>query len=120
MLLVSKGRIEQEAGHGDDAVHGGANLVAHVREKFGLGARSRFGSDAGGEKVAIGFGQLLLELASAQGGADTGLELSGLEGFGEVIGSPEFESAQLIGGAVPRGQNDNGDAVGLRIVFELV
>ena len=36
-LLVAQRRVEQQAGHADDAVHRLADLVAHRREKQGLG-----------------------------------------------------------------------------------
>ena len=42
-LLGGERRIEQEVGHADDAVHRRADLVAHVREKFALGAVGELG-----------------------------------------------------------------------------
>ena len=35
--------LEREFGHADDAVHGRADLVAHVREEFALGAAGGLG-----------------------------------------------------------------------------
>ncbi len=36
-------RFEREFRHANDTVHGGANFVAHVCEKFALGAAGGFG-----------------------------------------------------------------------------
>ncbi len=42
-----QGRIEQQTGEAEQAVHRGANLVAHDGEKFALGLVSRFRGDLG-------------------------------------------------------------------------
>ncbi len=56
--------FEQEAGHADDPVHRGADLVRHRRQKIGLGARSGIG-------LGLGAAQLLLGLDA---GGDVGLD----------------------------------------------
>ena len=38
-LLGRERRVEQQAGHADDAVHRRADLVAHRREELALGLR---------------------------------------------------------------------------------
>jgi len=67
-LLLGQVRIEQQTGHPDDAVHGRADLVAHVCEEFALG-------NAGGSCVDgqfVGAGSLLLEAAACSQGDDGG------------------------------------------------
>ena len=46
--------FEQQLGHADDAVHGSANLVAHVGEKFALGAIGPFGRIFGNFQFCFG------------------------------------------------------------------
>ena len=65
MLLVSQGRFEQQPRHGDDAVHGGADFVAHVGEELRLGAGGRLGGDAGGQQLPIGLRQVILQTFGA-------------------------------------------------------
>ena len=38
-LFLAQGRVQQQAGHADDAVHGRADLVAHVGQELALEAR---------------------------------------------------------------------------------
>ncbi len=109
-LLVAERGFEQQAGHGDDAVHGRADFVAHVGQKFGLGAGGGFGGDAGGVQFAVGAGQFVLEMFGAQGGADAGAQFRGFEGLGQVIHRAQFEAAQFVVGAVPGGEDDDRDA----------
>ena len=40
--------------------------MAHVGQKFGLGAGGGFGGDAGGYQVAVGLGQFVLQMLGAQ------------------------------------------------------
>ena len=61
MLLVIERRFQQQAGHGDDPVHGCADLVAHVGEEIGFGARRGLGRDPSGEQLVIGLRQFILE-----------------------------------------------------------
>ena len=42
-LLGGQGRVEGQVGHAEDAVHGRADLVAHVRQEFALGAVGSLG-----------------------------------------------------------------------------
>jgi len=46
-LLGGERGAEEELGHADDAVHGGADLVAHGGEKFALGLGGVFGGEFG-------------------------------------------------------------------------
>ena len=69
-LLGGQGRLQEQAGHGDDAVHGGADFVAHVGQELGLGAGGGFGGEAGGEQFPVGLGQFVLQVLGAQGGAE--------------------------------------------------
>ena len=45
--------VDQEAAHADDRVHGGTNLVAHVRQKFALGPVRRLGRDFGATQFLL-------------------------------------------------------------------
>jgi hypothetical protein len=56
ILLAGERRIEQQPGHADHAVHGRANLVAHIGQEFRLGAVGGVG----------GLGQLLGRLRGAR------------------------------------------------------
>ena len=118
-LLGVEGGFEQEAGHGDDAVHGRADFVAHVGQKVRLGAGGGFGGDASGLEFAVGAGELVLQMAGAEGGADAGAEFGGFERFGEVIHGAEFEAAQFVGGAVPGGEDEDGQGSRGRLIPEL-
>ena len=53
LLLRVERRSQEQPGHADDAVHRGADLVAHAREEFGLGAR-------GLDRLVPGVGHVLL------------------------------------------------------------
>jgi hypothetical protein len=46
-LLVIQGRIRQQVGKADDAVHRGSNLMAHVRQKLAFHFVGTFGSGLG-------------------------------------------------------------------------
>ena len=59
-LFGGQFRFQQQAGHGDDAVHRRADFVAHVGQKFGFRACGGFGDHAGGLQRVIGLGQLVL------------------------------------------------------------
>jgi hypothetical protein len=50
--------VQQQPGHSDDPVQGGADFVAHVRQKLALGDAGRLG--LGGQLV--GEGGLLLQM----------------------------------------------------------
>ena len=52
-LLLGKRRVQEQLGHADDAVHRRADLVAHDREKLGLGAVAGFGRHLGLEQIAV-------------------------------------------------------------------
>ena len=52
-LLDRQLGIEEEAGHADDAVHGRADLVAHVGEELALGAGGDERGVAGGTKFGF-------------------------------------------------------------------
>ena len=45
-LLGREAGVEQQAGHADDAVHGGADFVAHVGQKVRLRPRCSIGGSA--------------------------------------------------------------------------
>ena len=70
--------------------------MAHVGEKFGLGAGGGFGGDAGGVELAVGAGQLVLEMFGAQGGAQPGAQFRRFKGLGQVIHRAEFKAAQFV------------------------
>src|SRR5439155_21147437 len=55
----------------------------------------------------------------AERGADARAQLADFVGFGNVIHRAQFETTEFIGGAVPRSQDDDGDASQVRILFQL-
>ena len=52
-LLGRQRRFHQQADHGHDAVHRGADLMAHRREEFRFGAGAGFGRQARGVQLAL-------------------------------------------------------------------
>src|SRR5204863_10075140 len=60
-LFGGQFRFQQQAGHGNDAVHRRANFMAHVGQKVGFGAGGGFGGGAGGFQGVVGLGQLVLQ-----------------------------------------------------------
>ena len=60
MLLLVQRRFQQQPGHGDDTIHGGADFVAHIGEEIRFGARAGFSGMARGDQIMIGLGQLVL------------------------------------------------------------
>lgn len=93
--------LKQEAGHGDDAVHRGADFVAHVGQEFGFGAGGLLGGEAGGVQLLVGEVDLVLQALGAEGSAEPGAQLDQFEELGDVIDRAQLEAAQLVGGAVP-------------------
>ncbi len=95
-LFAGERGVHEQGRHADDAVHGGADLVAHGREELALGDVGLFGGDGG--------------LAGDLGG----LGESGVELFGGVAGVLEFgdvgEDAEPDLGAVLAG-GDGGAGV---------
>ena len=111
--------FQQQSGHGDDAVHGRADFVAHVGQELGFSARSGLGGHLGGFQIVVCPRQLVLELLVAQGGPNTRAQLGDLTRFGDVIGRSEFETADLIRCVVPGGEDDDRDVaqIGLLLQF---
>src|SRR5207247_1530539 len=118
-LFAAQFALQQQPGHCNDTVHGGANFMAHVGQKFGLGPRAGFGGQACGFQVAVDLSQLVLEQLCAEGGANPRAQLGDFVRFGDVIHGAEFEPAEFIGGAVPRRENDDGDVFQVRVLFKL-
>ena len=79
MLGRREVRLQEQAGHADNAVHGRADFVAHVGEKFRLGAISCLGH-------FLGLEQLVLVIAP----------------FGDVAGGERVEGHSVHLGAVKR------------------
>ena len=119
VLLVGQRGFQQQAGHGDDAVHRRADFVAHVGQEFRFGARGAFGGDARGQQLAVGLGQFVLQMFGAQHRSQTRPQFGGLKGLGQVINRSQLEPPQLVGRAVPGGQDDDGDGLRLRGLLEL-
>ena len=119
VLLVGQRGFQQQAGHGDDAVHGGADLVAHVGQELRFGARRSFRRQARGQQLAVGLGQLVLQLFGAQHRSHACPQLSGLKRLGQVIHGPQLEPPQLVGRAVPGGEDNDGDGLRLGALLEL-
>ena len=92
VLLVVQRGFQQQAGHGDDAVHGRADLVAHVGQELRLGARGGFGGDAGRQQFAVGLRQFILQVLGAQDRPQPGPQFGRLEGFGQVIHRAELKA----------------------------
>src|SRR6266851_2478021 len=66
-LLARQGCLEQQSGHPDHAIHRGADLVAHVGEKFALGHICLLGRGARGDHLADHFAQGARHLVEALG-----------------------------------------------------
>ena len=84
-----------------------------------LARRGGFGGDAGGQQLAVGLGQFILQTLGAQGGAEARAQFRRLEGLGQVIDRAELETPQLVRRAVPGGQHNDGDGLGLGRLLEL-
>jgi len=78
-LLGVEPRVQQEIGHADDAVHGGANLVTHVGEKLALGPVRGFGRKPGFLGCLLKPGRFLQLIADGlvEGLAKIGVVLTG-------------------------------------------
>ncbi len=62
-LLVGQLGVQQQRGHADDAVHGRADLVAHVGQELGLGERGFLELLVERDEGGVAFDQLLLAFA---------------------------------------------------------
>ncbi len=78
-----------------------------------------FGGDAGGQQLAVGLGQLVLQMFGAQHRPQPGPQFGRLEGLGQVIDRSQLEAPQLVRRAVPGGQDDDGDGLRLGALLEL-
>ena len=94
--------------------------MAHIGQEFGFGARGGFGGDAGGFEFAVGLGQLVLQQFIAKRRADTRPEFGDFVRLGDVIHGAQLETAQLVGGAVPRRENDDGDRLQVGVFLQLL
>ena len=104
--------IQQQAGETDDAVEGGADLMAHVRQIFALGGASQ--SCLGGERFGVGnrLGQAVVGLCEAE--VSSGELIFGAFVLGEDIcqndrasdGHPQIGMEQQLG--FPIGSPDHG------------
>ena len=95
-LLAGQRRFEEQADHGDDAIHGCADLVAHGREKFGLGAHGGFGGLAGLGQIIVVPVQCVVPAFRFQMGAQLGAKNQVLERCAHAITHPEIERAQFV------------------------
>ena len=119
-LVGRKLGLEQQARHGDDAVHRRANLVAHVGQEFQLrpgallrGATRRF-------ETVVGLGQVALQALGGQDGAQAGLQFDQLERLGHVIRRARREAAHLVLRAVVRREHDDRQMLRARFGLELL
>jgi hypothetical protein len=94
--------------------------VAHVGQELGFGAGGGLGGVAGGFEFAIGLGELVLEQLVAQDGFNAGADFGEVAGFGDVIDGAEFEAADFVVGAVPGGEDDDGDGVEEGVLLDLL
>ena len=118
-LLVVQGGLQQQPGHGNDAVHRCANFMAHIGQELGFGTGGRFRRHARGEQLTVGLREFILQSLGPQCRAEPRPELGRLKRFGQVIHRAQLEPPQLVVRVVPGGQNDNRDGVGFRGVLEL-
>ena len=89
--------IEYLLGHSQDAVHGRANFVTHIGQKFALGAIGGFGAVPGQHQFRSAGGDFLLEIvaiAKQRRVAKLDLREHGVEGVDEL--------AQIVVGALFR------------------
>ena len=119
MLLVGQRGLQQQPGHGDNAVHGRADLVAHVGQELRFGAGGRLSGDAGGQQLSVGLRQVVFQVFGPQRGAQPGAQLRRFKRLGQVIRRPEFEGTQLVGSGVPGRQHDDRNQFGRRRFLEL-
>jgi hypothetical protein len=110
LLLGVEPRLPQELRHGDDAVHGRAEFVAHVGEEGGLGA-------AGGERGVAGLPKLLL---AAEGRGQVDAEADGvalrraLVDEADEAAVPEAEIRARNDLPLPAGEHPLDPVVGMR------
>ncbi len=112
-LVGGEGGVEEEAGHADDAVHRGADLVRHGGEEVALGAGGGVGLDLGAAEFALG----LDALGDVGGEEDVVFEASvggvdGLEVDGEVVVAAGAGAAGEVGGEGVAGGEGEAEAVG--------
>ena len=94
--------------------------MTHVGQKLGFGPRGGFRGDPGGFEFAVGLRQLVLKQFVAERGADARAELGDFIRFGDIIHRAELETAQLVGRAVPSGENDDRDVLQVRVFLQLL
>ncbi|MCX6606309.1 MAG: hypothetical protein NTV52_22335, partial [Acidobacteria bacterium] len=111
-LVVVEGGIDEEVGKADDAIHGGADFVAHSGEEIGFGAGGGFGGVfrvAEGEFGGFAVGDVLegsVEADEAAVGIKFGFSSADRPDVG-AIGADHFE-IEFVGGAVREGIVDGG------------
>ena len=108
--------LVEEGGHADDAVHRGADLVAHGREEGALGLAGEVGFEGGLLGVADGVFELEVEFL---GGGDGGAELGGLAFLLADVdeGGEELEVAEGVAEAAQGEHGPDGVAVGVLVAF---
>jgi len=108
--------LVEERGHADDAVHRGADLMAHGREEGALGLAGEVGFEGGLLGVADGVFELEVEFL---GGGDGGAELGGLAFLLADIDErgEELEVAEGVAEAAQREHGPDGVAVGVLVAF---
>ncbi len=89
-LRGGQGRVEQEVGHPDDAVHRGADFVAHVGQELGFGPAAGFRHVLGLEQPVLVFPPFG-DVASGQGVDHPAID------FGPVKGDFRREAVAVAG-----------------------
>ena len=124
-LLVGQFGVEQQRGHADDAVHGRADLVAHVGQELGLGERGFLELLVERDEGGVALDELLLAFAQGPVGgvalqqvqvgprviANAGDQLDLVRQLDQVIIRAEgkglaFDLRILVGG-----KDDDGDVL---------
>ena len=94
-LLGGQRRFQQQADHGDDAVHRRADFVAHGRQKIRLGAHGGFGGDPGRHQLALMLEQVAKLPLDFQRRLQAGAEFRGVKRLAHTVVRAQFKRAQL-------------------------
>ena len=95
-LLGGQRRFEEQADHGDDAVHRRADFVAHGRQKIGFGAHSRLGGEPGLGQIVVVPAQVIVPALRFQKGAQTRAKHQGFKRLAHAIAHPQVVRAQFV------------------------
>ena len=108
-LLRRQTGAQEQAGHGDDAVHGRANLVAHVGDELGLALRRAFRRRAGEAEFPRAFREQIMRALLPRRREDARFQFGKNEGLGDEVVRAELEGLDFLLNCPVRGEHDHGD-----------